>query len=100
MADALGAISLNITKFRAGNHCCFELVVLCDWGRCFASFVWWLWHHPSAGGVMLLGGGGGGGCGLGCTGCTHELGGHATAVQQEPSPPHRVGLAASQRGNP
>ena len=64
LAGALDTISLDITEFRAGNLCCYELVVLCDWGRCFASFVWWLWHRPSAGGVMVAGWGGGGGVGL------------------------------------
>ena len=91
LAGALDAISLDITEFRAGNHCCCELVVLCDWGCCFASFVWWLWHCPSVGGVMVAGWWGWG-CSLGCTGCTHELGGHATALRQQPRPPHLVGL--------
>ena len=85
MAGALDAIGLDITTFRAGNHCCCELVVLCDCGRCFATFVWCLSHRPSAGGVMVAGGGGGGGgggCSLGCMGCTRELVGHATALRQ------------------
>ena len=29
----------------------------------------------------------------------HELGGHATTLRQQPSPPHLVELATSQMGN-
>ena len=46
LAGALSAISLDITEFRAGNRCCCELVVLCDWGRCLVAVTspvsgWW-----------------------------------------------------------
>ena len=52
LAGTLDAISMDITEFRVGNHCCCE------------------------------------------------LGGHATALQLQPSPTHLVGLATSQMGNP
>ena len=64
LAGAQDAIRLDIIELIGlGTTCCCELVVLCDWGRCFASILKFGGCGITRQRVVswLLGGGGGGG---------------------------------------